>query len=212
MNSNEVVRLERSQILKASKIGAKAFVDDPVFGYLTPEAQQERLQALTWLLNIILEYCYLYGHVYTTSDLKGVAAWLPPEKSSFTRIQLLQLILQLRLYLLPFKCGWSKLGRWLSFLQVSENYHELDMQAQPHWYLALMFVNPNYQRQGVGSALLKPILARSRDENLKCYLVTFTDQAVKFYQKNGFGIIRKSQFLQDAPWFWHLIRDTCEYH
>jgi GNAT superfamily N-acetyltransferase len=114
------------------------------------------------------------------------------------------------LYLLPFKCGWSKLGRWLSFLQVSENYHGLDMSTQPHWYLALMFVNPNYQRQGVGSALLKPILDRSCDEKLPCYVVTFTDRAVQFYQKNGFGIIRKSRVSEDAPVFWNLRRDIFE--
>jgi GNAT superfamily N-acetyltransferase len=207
MKDNEVIGLERSQIPEASLIGAKAFADDPVFSYLTPEARQSRLEALTWLLNNALEYCYLYGNIYTTSDLKGVAAWLPPEKSSLTGIQLLQQILQLRLYLLPFKCGWNRLGRWLSFLKVIENYHQLDMPNQLHWYLALMFVNPHYQKQGVGSTLLKPILDRSCDEKLPCYLVTFTEQAVKFYQKNGFEIIRKSQVSEDAPVFWNLFKD-----
>ncbi|VEP17026.1 Acetyltransferase, GNAT family [Hyella patelloides LEGE 07179] len=208
MKNNEVVRLERSQINQASTIAAKAFEDDPVFGYLTPEAQQSRLKALTWLTKNALEYCYYYGHIYTTSDLKGIAAWLPPEKSSFAGIQQLQLILQLRLYLLPFKCGWNKLGRWLSFLKITEDYHERDMQTQPHWYLALMFVNPSYQRQGVGSVLLKPILDRSDDEKLQCYVLTFTEQAVKFYQRNGFSIIRKSQASKNAPFFWNLKRDT----
>ena len=203
----EVVRLERSQIQQASEIAAKAFEDDPMFSYLTPEARQLRLKALNWLTKNALEYCYHYGHVYTTSDLKGVAAWLPPEQSSFTGIQSLQLILQLRLYLLPFRCGFDKLGRWLSFLKVTEEYHDRDM-AKPHWYLALMFVNPRYQGQGVGSTLLQPILDRASEEKLQCYLVTFTKQAVKFYQKNGFEIIRKSQAAQEAPLFWNLKRDT----
>lgn len=208
MNKNEIVLLERSQIEQASTISAQAFADDPVFGYLTPEARQSRLKALTWLAKKGLEYCYEYGHIYTTPDLKGVAAWLPPEKSSFTGIQELQLIMQLRLYLLPFYCGWNKLARWLSFLKITEDYHEQDMQTQSHWYLALMFVNPSYQGQGIGSALLKPILDQASDEKLPCYLVTFTEQAVKFYQKNGFEIIRKSQTAKDAPSFWNLKRDT----
>ncbi|MDJ0588835.1 MAG: GNAT family N-acetyltransferase [Pleurocapsa sp. MO_226.B13] len=208
MNDDRVVRLERSQIELASTIAAKAFADDPVFGYLTPEARQSRLKALTWLATNTLKYCYDCGHIYTTPDLKGIAAWLPPEKSSFTAIQELQLILRLRLYLLPFKCGWNKLGRWLSFLKVSEDYHERDMQTQPHWYLALMFVNPSYQSQGIGSALLKPILDRASDEKLPCYLVTFTEPAVNFYQKNGFEMIRKDRAAKDAPWFWNLKRAT----
>ena len=181
-----------------------------MFSYLTPEARRSRLKALNWLTKNVLEYCYLHGHTYTTPDLKGIAAWLPPKQSSFTKIQQLQLILQLRLYLLPFKCGWNKLGRWLSFLKVTENYHEQDMITQPHWYLALMFVNPSYQRQGVGSTLLEPILARAKNEKLPCYLVTFTEQAVKFYQKNGFEVIRKSQASKDTPLFWNLKRDTFE--
>ena len=207
---DKVVRLERSQIQRASEIAAKAFEDDPIFSYLTPEARQLRLKALNWLTKNALEYCYLYGHIYTTPDLKGVAAWLPPEQSSFTGIQSLQLILQLRLYLLPFKCGFDKLGRWLSFLKVTEDYHEQDMSTQPHWYLALMFVNPDCQGQGVGSTVLKPILNRASEEKLQCYLVTFTEQAVKFYQKNGFEIIRKSQAAKDAPLFWNLKRNTFE--
>jgi hypothetical protein len=153
MKNNKVVHLERSQIEEASEIAAQAFADDPVFGYLTPEDRQSRSKALRWLTKNVLEYCYLYGHIYTTPDLKEIAAWLPPERSSFTTIQTFQLIWQLRLYLLPVKCGWDKLRRWLSFLEVTENYHEEDLQNQPHWYLALMFVNPNYQRQGVGSSL-----------------------------------------------------------
>ena len=208
MKIDEVILLERSQIQQASEIAAKAFVDDPMFSYLMPEARQSRLKVLTWLTKNALTYCYLYGHVYTTAELKGVAAWLPPEKSFFAVRQLLQLILQQRLYLLPFKCGWHKLGRWLSFLKVTEDYHDQDMQTQPHWYLALMFVDPGYQGQGIGSALLKPILDQANSEKIPCYLITFTQQAVKFYQKNGFEIIRESQAAKNAPLFWNLKRDT----
>ncbi|MEM9509005.1 MAG: GNAT family N-acetyltransferase [Cyanobacteria bacterium P01_E01_bin.35] len=208
MKTDQVIRLERSQIQPASEIAAKAFVNDPVFSYLTPEIRQSRLKALNWLTKNALEYCYLYGHIYTTPDLKGIAAWLPPEQSSFERIQILQLILQLRLYLLPFKCGWNKLGRWLSFLNIIEKYHEQDMATQSHWYLALMFVDPSYQRQGIGSALLEPILDRAKNEKSPCYLVTFTKQAVKFYQQNEFEIIRKAQTSKDAPLFWNLKQES----
>lgn len=208
MKTDKVIRLERSRIEEASKVSARAFMNDPMFGYLTPEARQLRFKALEWLAINVLECCSLYGHIYTTPDLKGIAAWLPPERSSFTTIQLLQLIWQLRLYLLPFKCGWDKLGRWLSLLKITENYHQQDMATQPHWYLALMFVDPKCQGQGVGSTLLEPILSKASAEKLPCYLVTFTEQAVKFYQKNGFEVIRRDRATKDAPLFWNLKRNT----
>ena len=207
MENNKVIRLERSQIEEASKVSAQAFISDPMFCYLTPEAKQSRFKALEWLATEALECCFLYGHVYTTPDLQGVAAWLPPKRSSFSKIQLLQLIWQLRLYLLPVKCGWDKLERWLSLLKITENYHQQDMATKPHWYLALMFVDPDYQGQGVGSTLLEPILSKSSAERLPCYVVTFTEQAVNFYQKNGFEIIRKERATKAAPWFWNLTRD-----
>lgn len=207
MKSNKVIRLERSQMEKASQVSARAFMNDPMFSYLTPEAQQSRFKALEWLATEALECCFLYGHVYTTPELKGVAAWLPPERSSFGTIQLLQLIWQLRLYLLPFKCGWDKLERWLSLLKMTENYHQQDMATQSHWYLASMFVDPSCQGQGVGSTLLKPILRKASAEKLPCYVVTFTEQAVNFYQKNGFEVIRKDRAIKDAPLFWNLKRD-----
>ncbi|MEL6384584.1 MAG: GNAT family N-acetyltransferase, partial [Cyanobacteria bacterium J06626_18] len=53
-------------------------------------------------------------------------------------------------------------------------------------------------------ALLQHVLRRADQERLPCYLLTFTEQAVRFYQKNGFEVLRDRVCYQDFPPYWTL--------
>lgn len=207
MRTVEVIRLRNSQIVEASEIAAKAFKEDPVFQYLTHEESEIRFQILTWLMSEIISHLTQYNQVYTTSDLQGISAWLPPGKSPHNLLQILQIAVQLQLYALPLKVGLRRSRRWLNFLAKIEQFHQQDMGGRAHWYLGIMVVNPSYQGQGVGSDLLQPILRRASEEGLECYLVTFTTQAVQFYQKNGFEVVRNQKLASDAPPIWTLKRN-----
>lgn len=207
MNDVDICLLNPLQIAMASEIGAKAFEDDPMFVFLTPNDRELRLQALTWLMDRAIAYCTQQNHIYTTANMQGIAAWLPPGEFSGHPLQLLQMALQLQLYALPWKVGWNRLGRWLNCLAAMEQAHQQDMGNSDHWYLAIMVVHPASQGKGLGSQLLQPILQRASDEGLPCYVSTFTEQAVRFYQKNGFEIVRKEKLVSDAPLFWTLKRN-----
>jgi hypothetical protein len=61
--------------------------------------------------------------------------------------------------------------------------------AGPHWYLALLGVSPGYQRQGIGGALLTPVLQRADREGAACYLETFVADNVPFYERRGFQVV-----------------------
>ena len=203
----DVVQLKASQIADTSQIAAKAFNSDPVFNYLTPDDPHLKFQAITWFTNRVMAYCTEHEHIYTTSDLHGIAAWLPPGEFSSHLLQQFKLVLQLQLYMLLMKVGWHRLGRWLNVLYKPEIAHQKDMGDSHCWYLGLMVVHPSSQGQGIGSRLLQPILRRASDEGLHCYVVTFTEQAVRFYQKNGFAIAHKQKFASDTPLFWTLKRN-----
>jgi hypothetical protein len=110
MNNLELCQLERFQISTAGEVAAKAFENDPVFGYLTPNDRELRFQALTWLMHRAIAYCTQYNHVYTTPDLQGVAAWLTPGEFSSDPLQLLQMIVRLQLYALPLANGLESHG------------------------------------------------------------------------------------------------------
>ncbi|MFG6104184.1 N-acetyltransferase [Leptolyngbyaceae cyanobacterium CCMR0082] len=205
--SSDVIQLQQSQVLDAGMVAAKAFADDPVFTYIISDDREFRLQSLTWLMRKLVVYSTQYNHVYTTQDLEGIAAGLPPGELSSNPLELLKMIWELQLYALPTKFRWNRLGRCLTLLSAVEQAHQQDMGDCPHWYLGLMVVHPTCQGRGVGRRLLQPILQQASHEGVACYLVTFTEQAVRFYQKHGFEIVQIQKTAPDAPPFWTLKRN-----
>ena len=202
MNSN-IVLLELSQIERASKILTQAFNNDPVFRYLgIGEGKQARVNvnALKWFCKMGLRNCHSYSHIYTTDDLKGVAAWTPPGKSEMNVWQILSM-----LSILPWKCGWHRLGRCLSLFSTLTERESREM-SEPHWTLSLLGVSPTCQGQGIGSLLLQPVLEQADKEGTPCYLATFSEQAVRFYQKHGFVILSQDEFLSGSPCIWTMKR------
>jgi ribosomal protein S18 acetylase RimI-like enzyme len=59
----------------------------------------------------------------------------------------------------------------------------------PHWYLFVLAVEPACQRQGIGGALLQPVLASADATGTPCYLETHIDHNVRFYQRHGFEVM-----------------------
>ncbi|MBE9179047.1 GNAT family N-acetyltransferase [Oculatella sp. LEGE 06141] len=197
-----VTHLRRSQVNTAVGLLSDAFANDPIFRYLIPELEPARTRALQCVINALLCSSLSYGHVYTTSDpIKGVAAWLPPGQAPVPLLRLLQA----GLYQLPFHLHWSHWSRWISLLKW-EDYQRQDM-PRPHWYLMLLGVVPDYQRQGIGGLLLNPILAEADREGMPCYLETSTESAVCFYQRHGFDVIRTEPLSEQAPWYWTMKRE-----
>ena len=95
--SSDVIQLQQSQVLDAAIVAAKAFVDDPVLTYIISDDREFRLQSLTWLMNNMIAHSTQYNHVYTTQDLEGIAAWLPPGKLSHNPLELLKMAWELQL-------------------------------------------------------------------------------------------------------------------
>lgn len=197
----EVISLQPAQIDAATTMLGSAFNEDPAIRYLINE-EAARTNVIKGLHKSLLYYCQPYNQIYTTpGDLKGVAAWIPPGHFPLNLLRLLQA----GFYKLPFQVGLSRLPRWLEVFKL-EQYHHQDM-PQPHWYLMLLGVAPTYQRQGIGSLLLQPVLKQADHEGLPCYLETSTEAAVRFYQKHGFEIVRRSQELTDTARFWTMKRE-----
>ena len=205
MHDNKIAILKTSEIDQASKILTKAFNKDPMFRYLGIETEQEpsrvNADALQWFCDLSLRNCQPHNHVYVTQgDIKGVAVWIPPGKSEMTIWQFIKMLLAL-----PGKCGWHRLGRCLSLFYTLERRHQQEM-TEPHWILSLLAVAPTCQGQGIGSLLLQPVLKQADREGISCYLSTFTEQAVYFYQKHDFEVLWRGKFSEGSPDIWTMKR------
>jgi hypothetical protein len=65
----------------------EAFLDDPLWKYLIPD-DARRARVVPASMKILVRYSFLYGEIYTTPALDGVACWLPPGQTTpvFSRL------------------------------------------------------------------------------------------------------------------------------
>lgn len=58
--------------------------------------------------------------------------------------------------------------------------------AEPHWYLPVMGVVPERQGQGLGTALMRPVLERCDATGVMAYLEATTERSRALYSRLGF--------------------------
>jgi GNAT superfamily N-acetyltransferase len=61
--------------------------------------------------------------------------------------------------------------------------------AESVWYLSIVGVAPAAQGRGIGTRLIEPTLAEADEACVECYLETFDQQNLSFYQRIGFSAV-----------------------
>jgi ribosomal protein S18 acetylase RimI-like enzyme len=202
MIHSQVIQLDRSQNQAAVEILTQAFTADPMFNYFT-RGESSKLRAIEHFSRSVLLYSQDYEQIYTTAnELKGIALWIPPGQFPMNDIRLLKLggyrfLVNLNLW---------KILEFFSLFNQAEKYHRSDV-PQPHWYLLMLGVSPKHQSQGIGSALIQPVLQQADRDGLPCYLETTTEKGVRFYQKAGFEILRTIEFDRGNQIIWTMKRE-----
>lgn len=200
--NTSVVHLEKSQIDAGIEVFIRAFDRDPSFRYFCGDRETARQKCWRLIAQLTLRYCEPFQHIYTTSDsLKGIAVWLPPGEYPVDYWRLLQL----GSYALPFQVQFSRLGQFISLFNTIEKLHKQDV-PEPHWYLWMLGIAPEFQNQGFGSALLQPVLRQADLDRVPCYLETSTEGGVRFYQRQGFEVVRTGKIAEAVPPYWTMKR------
>lgn len=137
-----------------------------------------------------------HGEVHCDEPRRAAAIWFPPDgwKAGFTT-------LLARLRALARTTGWRNLSSRLAGLTRLAGHHP----AEPHWYLEVIGVHPDAQREGTGTTLLEAGLARARADGVGAYLITSSEKAIPFYTRHGFAI-RDTIQVAGAPACWSLWR------
>lgn len=181
----ETVALNPSARGAAADVLASAFAGDPLWTSLLPDPE-ERARAFPKLWSGVVSYCMGYGSVETTADLRGVACWSRPGKAHPTLWRMLRtgggLMQSVMVLSPPSRKRFTESMGWL------ENQHRKAMAA-PHWYLWALGVEPEFQAQGIGTALLQPVLRKADEDGVPCYLETQTERNVRFYRRQGFTVL-----------------------
>lgn len=199
---SSIIRLQPDQTKAAAKVLSSAFSHDPLVSYFLPKAKPAQLKALRHISAALMRYCQDYETIYTTAgEPQGVAIWLPPAEAQFEFSQLTRFLTS-GLLAMPFYLPWQRLLTGMGLL-----FQELAAQQsrEPHWYLAMLGVETRCQGQGIGGALLQPVLQRADQEGLPCYLETSTEAAVRFYQRQGFVVEDHREITPGLP-YWKMKR------
>jgi ribosomal protein S18 acetylase RimI-like enzyme len=198
----EVTQLARNQVGEAGQVLARAFHEDPFWVWLLPD-ESRRSRVVPWAMGVAARFGHRYGDVHATAGkVQGAAIWFVPGKFplSLVRQMLSGWILA------PLKLGRADFGRFMSAVNHLEHLHKRDAPPR-HWYLRLLGVDPPRQGQGLGSGLIRPVLARADAEPLPCYLETVTARNVPFYQRLGFEVVVEGVLPKGGPHFWTMKRE-----
>jgi len=176
---------------------ARAFMDDPVARWacgpdtLRP-AMLERFHATR------LRQLLAHEEVWTTAERACAALWAPPKQWKLTTRQDIELtrgLLHPRLVVRLPVVAAGLLG--------IERKHP---RRPPHWYLAVLGTDPSVQGQGLGSAVLRPVLEQCDADGLGAYLESSKERNLDFYGRHGFRVIGELH-LPRGPIVWPMWRE-----
>lgn len=195
----DLIRLDPGSQRPASELLARAFYQDPLIVHYLPDPAR-RTKVLAPFMLAALRYCLLYGEVWTTPSLDGLACWLPPGRTGLSGWGMLRA----GYGAVPFRLGWWAYRRVSTVEPAIDRIHK-QLVPGPHWYLMLLAVEPARQGQGIGSRLIAPRLAQAAAQGVPCYLETMTEIDVAFYRKNGFEAVCETD-LYPGLRMWAMLR------
>jgi ribosomal protein S18 acetylase RimI-like enzyme len=190
-------RATPEDVPELARMLTRAFLDDPVAMWscrpdsLRPKVL-ERFQAAR------LRHLLPDEEVWTTPQLSSAALWAPPKRWRTTLRQdaeLSRCLLHPRLMVrMPVIAG-GLIGL--------ERRHP---RHPPHWYLAVLGTDPGAQGQGLGSAVLGPVLEQCDADGIGAYLESSKERNIDFYARHGFRVTAELR-LPRGPKMWAMWRD-----
>lgn len=176
---------------------ARAFRDEGFVSWFVRH-DQRRDQAFLRYFEINLQLSMPHGYVYTTTDFHSAALWVPPDKWQLGTWE--------QLKLLPAIIAITGLKQLLSRNLAVFNAEKLH-PTEPHYYLLAVGTEPEFQGQGLGSAVIQPGLTLCDQEHMPAYLETPTQSlAETFYPRFGFEIMSTFKMPYNGPTIWRMWR------
>jgi ribosomal protein S18 acetylase RimI-like enzyme len=193
------VRLGSERVGEASALLARAFQDDPAWGWVLPNPRR-RAALLPWLFQMGFEItdAQVWG-AGTEGQLRGVARWMPPGRPGVHVGPMLRALVATPLRVREATSRFLAYGRAVEALRAQA-------VPEPHWYLAGIGVDPPYQHRGVGTTLLGPGLEAAGKAGVPCALLTNSERNLSFYKRSGFEVVLEGRTPEDGPRAWMMRR------
>ena len=168
-------------------VATLAFSTDPLARWLYPNPHQY----LTHMPSFVMAYggkAFVCGSAHYLLGYAGAALWLPPDVHPDEE-RLLPLI--------QSTVSEQTQRDLFGLLEQMESYHP----QRPYWYLPVIGVDPTYQNQGYGSALIQHLLLICDHEQTMAYLESSNPRNISLYKRHGFELLGTIQMGTSPPVF-----------
>ena len=178
---------------------ADAFRDDPVFEFLIPsDVKGREARMLTYFRMTARSYLRRDKHAFIAGEGKGGALWAAPGSWRMPPSEIV------RETPAVVKVFGRNVLRALKLLTQVEGLHPKEPH---HWYLAYLGTRCDSQGQGVGSAMLREVLAQADDTRTPAYLESSNERNLTLYERHGFRVVEEIKALGVGPSIWRMWRD-----
>ena len=142
---------------------------------------------------LILEHAIVpFAELWVTDDCSAAAIWIPPSPDPGLRE--------------AFRAIAAELDEVAGDRAAANDAAEAQVAKlrpkEPHWYLASIGTRPERQREGLGAAVLAPVLARGE----RAYLETSAEDNLRFYRRLGFEVVAEPTIEGGGPPVWGMLR------
>mgnify|MGYP001824388693 CR=1 FL=1 len=160
----------------------QALKPDPYFAALESwVAAGSAREAMLAYYDFSMQEADTFGRLYVPEGTEfGVSVWLTPlsaERSSAKA--------SAREAFLRERFGAQVLDRYQQIM-VNMTANAEGLVPEDAWYLSIVGVLPEFQNQGLGASLIRPVLEQSDRAGLATYLETFTPRNMTFYERLGY--------------------------
>ncbi len=198
INERRVRKVGVEDISYLKRILARAFDKEPFINWFV-RGDTHRGEGIYRLFDTYFRrFSMPYGETYTTTDRRGAALWSPPGKWKLDFLHQLSLLPDI----IRMAGVWSLLSRMWGIQKIEENHPK-----RPHYYLQIIGVDPPFQKKGIGSALLKPVLDICTKRAIPAYLETSIERNLAFFEKHGFRVEKTIKLPANGPTFWLMWRE-----
>ncbi len=197
-----VSTIRAGEVPSAARVMANAFADSPRFRFLVPNDAQ-RKPKLRWYWGAVIRASLRSGGIVHVAREEpnglplGVTIWEPPGHSKHSALTLLRS----GLWATPMRLGVSAYLRRRSLSSVLAAL----APPGPCWRLNAIGVDPSRQRSGIGTALLRWMLARVDSDGLPAFLDTSAPDNLAYYERFGFEVTAEATLPNGIP-LWGMTR------
>ena len=199
---NDPTRLVPSEYARAGDVLGRAFYEDPQWSALLPDDEVRAARLPMMFTGTARMTAAAGGLPERTAGFEAVALWLPPGREIGFGAMMRSGFSSARWV---FKRPRQNIGRFMRVLRQFDTRRK-ELMKEPHWYLMAIGVDPEHQRGGHGSTLVKAGIERADRDHRPIYLETETELNVDFYKRLGFDVLDEMVITEiDLP-FSLLIR------